>query len=96
MDGRFGYLSYIPIDIKKMLDPVEKHENLGENHWEFVAAHYKEWALSVGRPVRDVKSLRAKFDKLCSVNKPTGDPTCPPDVRRSKRILKVIWLVHLQ
>ena len=35
---------------------------------------------------RDLQSVRQKFNKLQASRIPTGDPTCPPAVRRAKRI----------
>jgi hypothetical protein len=41
-------------------------------------------------PNRDVDAIRNKFKHLKNVPKPTGDPTCPPNVIRAKRIAKEI------
>ena len=38
----------------------------------------------------DHESLRRKFKALKNVMKPTGDPTCPPDVIRAKHIQRRI------
>jgi len=35
-------------------------------------------------------SLKLKFDKLAAKKKSTGDPDCPPDVRRAKNIARDI------
>ena len=37
-------------------------------------------------PVRDVESIRSKWKSLKNSKKPTGDPDCPKEVRRAKRI----------
>lgn len=42
------------------------------------------------RPVRDVESVREKFDRLTKTKKSTGDPSCPASVRRAKHISKDI------
>ena len=39
---------------------------------------------------RDNESLKAKFKTLRLHKKPTGDPDCPPDVRRAKRLYRLI------
>jgi hypothetical protein len=39
---------------------------------------------------RDNESLKLKFKSLRLVRKPTGDPTCPPEVRRAKLIYREI------
>ena len=43
-----------------------------------------------GYEVRDAESLRAKFKTLCLVKNPTGDPICPPNVVRAKRLMSAI------
>lgn len=40
--------------------------------------------------MRDNLSLKGKFTSLVNVKKPTGDPTCPPDVVNAKRINHLI------
>ena len=39
---------------------------------------------------RSSDDLRNKFKALKNVKKPTGDPTCPPDVRRAKTLQRAI------
>jgi hypothetical protein len=41
-------------------------------------------------PVRDVDSIRTKWKALKNCKKPTGDPDCPKEVRRAKRIQREI------
>ena len=41
--------------------------------------------------MRDLDSLKCKFDKLANMKKPTGDPSCPEDVRRAKHIARDIF-----
>jgi hypothetical protein len=40
--------------------------------------------------LREGDDLKLKFRRLKSVKKPTGDPTCPPQVVRAKRIYRGI------
>lgn len=40
------------------------------------------------RPQRDISAIRGKFDRLANTKKPTGDPSCPPAVRRAKLIAR--------
>lgn len=47
-------------------------------------------ARRIERPARDQDSLKKKFDKLAAVKNPTGDPSCPPEVKRAKRIARDI------
>ncbi|KAK9373635.1 uncharacterized protein V1513DRAFT_402750 [Lipomyces chichibuensis] len=51
---------------------------------------YEEYCIENGRASRDVAALRRKFNQLVNLPKPTGDPTCPPDVRRAKEISRAI------
>ena len=37
-------------------------------------------------PEPDFLGTRKKFNALVSVKKPTGDPNCPPNVKRAKRL----------
>jgi flagellar biosynthesis GTPase FlhF len=39
---------------------------------------------------RDTQSLRRKFNELVNSKKPTGDPSCPPHIRRAKAIQRMI------
>ncbi|KAG9404051.1 hypothetical protein AC1031_005590 [Aphanomyces cochlioides] len=39
---------------------------------------------------RDADALKRKFVALKNYPKPTGDPNCPPDVARAKRICRII------
>lgn len=42
-----------------------------------------------GRP-REMEALRGKFKSLRNCQKPTGDPTCPPQVIHAKRIQRLM------
>lgn len=41
-------------------------------------------------PGRDQMSLRRKFNEYCNSKMPTGDPSCPPEVRTAKQTLRLI------
>ena len=57
---------------------------VGTQEWEYVET---EFSSTHFRPLRDVTSLRKKFNILVKKKKiPTGNPTCPPFVRRAKKI----------
>ena len=88
--GRAGSPNYTAEDISLLLDCVEQHEPLGANEWALVKATFSEEAKRIGRPERDQDSLKSKFDKLVNTKKKTGDPTCPPLVRRAKHIARDI------
>lgn len=48
------------------------------------------YASENGRSFRVMDYLRTKFDNLAKTKKPTGDPSCPPNVRRAKHIARDI------
>ena len=70
-----------------MLDLVEEHLPLGQDHWQNLATEYNS---TYPQRARDYESLRNKFKSLFKVNKPTGDPNCPPQVARAKRLYRMI------
>ncbi|KAK9371799.1 uncharacterized protein V1513DRAFT_454428 [Lipomyces chichibuensis] len=51
---------------------------------------YKDYYLENGRASRDIGAIRRKFNSLVNFSKPTGDPTCPPDIKRAKEISRMI------
>ena len=56
---------------------------IGPLDWEKVVQMHTDQFPNMGR---DLQSVRQKFNKLQVSRIPTGDPTCPPAVRRAKRI----------
>jgi len=54
--------------------------------WDRVAALYNSDYKPRFASDRDADSIRAKFKTLKNATKPTGDPTCPPEVVRAKHI----------
>ena len=85
-----GSANYTTADVDALLDVVEDVEPIGAQEWAIVSSRYNDWAATSGRPLREQTSLKIKFDKLCSSKKPTGDPSCPPEVRRAKHISREI------
>ncbi|KAG9408592.1 hypothetical protein AC1031_020448 [Aphanomyces cochlioides] len=77
---------WCPASVDVLLDQVEKFLPIGRNGWEKV-----EHAFNISDFVqRDVDALKRKFVVLKNNPKPTGDPDCPPDVARAKRINREI------
>ena len=56
---------------------------IGPLDWEKVVQMHNDQFPNMAR---DLQSIRRKFNKLQASRIPTGDPTCPPAVRRAKRI----------
>eukprot|EP00730_Choanoeca_flexa_P006874 TRINITY_DN12238_c2_g7_i2.p1 TRINITY_DN12238_c2_g7~~TRINITY_DN12238_c2_g7_i2.p1 ORF type:complete len:321 (+),score=51.27 TRINITY_DN12238_c2_g7_i2:409-1371(+) len=77
--------NYAVEDIEKLLDVVEQVLPVCNSDWQTV---FSRWQSVKDRktPVRDVGSIRAKYRKLVSSTKRTGDPDMPADVRRAKSI----------
>lgn len=51
---------------------------------------YSTWATANKFLPRNPVMGKKKFDRLSNVKKSTGDPSCPPEVRRAKRISPAI------
>ncbi|CAD6936273.1 unnamed protein product, partial [Tilletia caries] len=89
-----GSAQYGKLELSWLFHYVEKHRPHGSNYWEKVAKDYVLRATSKGKPPRTAASLKKKFDNLCKSVKPTGDPTCPPEVRKAKRLRRDIESEH--
>ncbi|KAG9400744.1 hypothetical protein AC1031_010183 [Aphanomyces cochlioides] len=72
--------------VEFLLDQVERYLPIGRNGWE-----KDEHAFNLSDFVqRDLDALKRKFVVLKNNPKPTGDPDCPPEVVRAKRINREI------
>ena len=79
--GRPGS-NYCPEETDDLLSAVELHLPIGNQEWERVKAFMDQrWLTN-----RSVDSLKQKFGKLWKKKVPTGDPNCPPQVKRAKRL----------
>ncbi len=78
-------LGYTDIELQALLDIVEEVLPRSPNEWEEVSRRHVE-----NYPGRTLDSIRRKFNALANHKKPTGDPHCPPTVRRAKRIFALI------
>jgi hypothetical protein len=71
-------------EVSLLLDLVEEMKpNGGTATWQMLEFRFNK---NSGLPPRELKSLRNKFKALFTALPPTGDPNCPPHVRRAKRI----------
>ena len=74
-------------EIEALLDLMEDNLPIGPQEWDDVTeAHADRFLLKN----RDSQSLRRKFNELVNSKKPTGDPNCPPHIRRAKMIQRQI------
>lgn len=71
-----------------MLDQVAMVLPQGGNGWTKVASLFN--AEEATLVARDAESIKRKFIALKNNKKPTGDPECPPEVVRAKRIQREI------
>jgi hypothetical protein len=75
------------LEIGILLDEIEDVLPISASQWQHVAgthiARFPEYN-------RNVLSLRRKFNDLCNEKIPTGDPVCPPEVRRAKHLRRQI------
>ncbi|KAF8455444.1 hypothetical protein BDZ91DRAFT_667623, partial [Kalaharituber pfeilii] len=85
-----GSQNYSQADKDALLDAIEAVLPTSQDAWERVREQYVVYANDNGRCSRDTASLRKKWSSLINCTKPTGDPTCPDDVRRAKRLDRVI------
>ena len=73
-------------DVNLLLDILYEHLPRGGNEWELVVEEFNKKTPAQ----RDVESCRRKYKSLKNVRKPTGDPDCPDNVKRAKRIQREI------
>jgi hypothetical protein len=69
--------------MEALLDAIEQILPLGPDEWEQVADTHLTFYPDCSR---DSQSLRRKFQSLYNLQVPTGDPNCPPHVRKAKRL----------
>ncbi|KAI9990531.1 hypothetical protein PInf_018085 [Phytophthora infestans] len=75
--------------VERLLSLVEQILPLGSAQWDDVHYAYNR-NLPAEWPQRDSDSLRRKFYALKNAKKPTGDPSCPPEIRRAKHVFREI------
>ena len=71
-----------------LLDLIEEILPIGQPQWDDVASRYAAQFPREGG--RNADALRKVFKRLSSSTKPTGDPNCPLDIKRAKRINRMI------
>jgi hypothetical protein len=81
--------NFSPTEVKLLLDLIEEKLPLGSQEYETLIEPEYNKAVSPDRS-RSAEDLRNKFKKLRNVKKPTGDPSCPEEVKRAKRIHRKI------
>ena len=77
-------------EVMVMLNVINGIKPLGANQWEEVGFSMRKKASTEGWPPREAGAYQQKYTRLKMTKKPTGDPTCPPDVKQAKRIARSI------
>ena len=72
-------------EVMSLLDTVLTHLPIGSHEWECVASEHNE---NFPDKDRTGTSIRRKFAQLNKVKMPTGDPTCPAEVRYFKQVFR--------
>jgi hypothetical protein len=72
-------------EVVSLLDVLEEVLPLGQGEWDTVERQHNGMYPDAGR-TRD--ALKRKFAKLYPKKIPTGDPNCPPEVRRARASTK--------
>ena len=79
--------NFTAAELDCFLDTIEEVMPLSATHWENIAATHLSRYPETGR---NVGSLKRKFKELHNRRVSTGDPSCPPAVRRAKRLKQAI------
>lgn len=82
--------NYSAANTTYLLDLIEEVEPCGCDEWNEISLKYNANFGGRSGENRSGDDLKNKFKALKNAKKPTGDPTCPPDVRRAKNIQKAI------
>jgi hypothetical protein len=76
-------------EVKLLLNIVEETLPRGQQEWLTVVTEYNQRRIA-WMAERDEEQIRNKFKALRNTKKPTGDPTCPPNIRRAKQLMHLI------
>ena len=79
-------LKYTEDQDSVLVDLVGRHLPTGGDQWIRLTAEYQ---IRTGVS-RDEESLKERFKKLRNSKKPTGDPDCPPNIRKAKQVWREI------
>ena len=80
-----GTGNYTDEEITALLDVYQEFLPIGEDEFNRMHARFLDMGFN-----RTLDSMKRRCGKLHRQNIPTGDPTCPPDVKRAKRIKYMI------
>jgi hypothetical protein len=78
-----GSVGYKQDELLFLLDIMESRLPVGPDQWELVLTKHNE---TYAAHNRSVSSLKRAYQNLLRKTMPTGDPDCPPKVRKAKQI----------
>lgn len=73
--------SFATKEIEHLLDVMEEIVPIGPTEWDIVEAKHNALFEDKGR---NKDTLKRKFQSLYLTRIPTGDPTCPPHIPKTK------------
>lgn len=76
-------IGFSDMEMESLLNLIEQVLPIGGVEWDTIE---REHATTWPQQSRTKESLRRKFQSLYRQKIPTGDPNCPPNVRRAKHI----------
>jgi hypothetical protein len=79
--------SFSEQEVSSMLDLIEERCPIGSQEWDVIEAIHN---VRFPDMKRTKDTIKRKYSLLYSAKSPTGDPNCPPNVRRAKRIYHMI------
>jgi len=83
-----GSQGYSTDDCMALVEAVKSFLPLGSQEWGYVLERYNTYASDNNRAIRELESIKLKFQALVKHTKPTGNPACPLHVREAKLIQK--------
>jgi len=85
-----GATRYSDDELDALMEHMEAILPIGKNEWERLVERYNsDERVSKDRP-RGLDNLRSQYNKYAKKKAPTGDPDCPPLVKRAKRVRESI------
>jgi len=81
-----GARGYTEDERMNFLEILERRLPTSGSEWSLVASEHSETYPTMER---NVESIKRQYQSLLRRREPTGDPNCPPDVKKAKAIDKI-------
>ena len=82
-----GSRNYTEEERLHFLEIIERRLPTNGTEWSFVAREHAETYVEYKR---DVASIKRQYQSLLRRREPTGDPQCPPDVKKAKYVDRLL------